>query len=183
MLDPKKTVLTVIAAGIVALAADANWRNFMSTEHFSVSYPAAWLRIAKSSDQLQILSSKGGAEGVVIMKGQVEIVVRAPEASSGATLAEVTKTYSQGTTVLSQKEMPTEYEAGACSRLTEIVSKEPVVPQEDSPVPVPFVINTDFFCEAQGHKVVVLLRNYEGDIRQQQYQQIAVHVAKSLRVW
>jgi hypothetical protein len=117
------------------------------------------------------------------MKGQAEIVVRAPEASSGATLAEVTKTYSQGTTVLSQKEMPTEYEAGACSRLTEIVSKEPVVPQEDSPVPVPFVINTDFFCEAQGHKVVVLLRNYEGDIRQQQYQQIAVHVAKSLRVW
>ena len=146
-------------------------------------YPETWFKIGASSDRLDLRSSRGGAEGVGIKRGQAEIdVMEAPE-SSDKTLSQVIDYYLFGASVLSRKDIVTGVQRdGSCSDLKKVVSKEEVVPAEDIPIPVPYFINTHFFCEVHGHKIVTMLINWEGDGRQQQYQQVALRIAKSIHV-
>ena len=104
------------------------------------------------------------------------------QASSSQTLAQVVAYYTQDTTVLSQKDIPEGTVPLGCSNLKEVTSKEPAIPAADSPISVPMIINTDFFCEVKGRKIVTLLRNWEGDKRQQEYQQVALRMAKGIHV-
>ena len=172
----------LLAVGGVAVASTDGWERFSSSTRFSVLYPKTWVRNGVSKDRLQLLSSEGGAEGVGIKQGQAEItVVEAPE-SSKQTLAQVIAYYTQDTTVLSHKDVPGEPELHGCSILKEVTSKEPVIPLGDSPIKVPNIINTDFFCEADGRKIVALLRNWEGDTKQEEYQQTALRMAKRIRL-
>ena len=108
-------------------------------------------------------------------------MMEAPE-SAKQTLAQVIAYYTQDTTVLSQKDVPGEPVPKSCSNLKEVISKESAIPPGDSTISVPAIINTDFFCEVDGHKVVTLLRNWEGEKRQEQYQQVALRVAKGIRL-
>ncbi len=96
------------------------------------------------------------------------------------TLAQVIAYYTQDATVLSHRDVPGEAVSHGCSNLEEVTSKEPAIPPADSSIFVPTIINTDFFCEAEGRKVVTLLRNWEGDKRQEEYQQVALRMAKKV---
>lgn len=172
----------LLTFGVAAFASTDGWHRFSSSSSFSVMYPGVWFRIGASTDRLQILSSKGGAEGIVIKHGQAEITVMEAQASSTKTLAQVIDYYTQGASVLSRRDVPEEAGERDCRELKEVTSKEQAIPSADSPISVPYIINTDLFCEGDGRKIVTLLRNWEGDKRQQEYQQIALRMAKGIRL-
>jgi hypothetical protein len=173
-------IALLLALHGVAFASTDAWLRFSSSHHFSVAYPATWFRIGGSTDRLQILSSKGGAEGVIIRHGQAEIVVMEAYNSS-KTLPQIIDYYTQGVPVLSRRDVPNEPGKEGCGSLEEVISKEGAVPSADSPIRVPNIINTDFFCEVNGLKLVTLLRNWEGDERQAEYEDVALRMAKSIR--
>jgi len=183
MFSQKLNIVVALLLVVTPAAFSEDWKEFRSSKNFSVEYPGTWFEIGGSSDRLQLLSSQRGAEGVVIKRGQAEIVVLEVPESSGKTLGEVIDYYLSGASVLSRHDIvaSAEKEQG-CRTLTEVVSTEHAVPSKDSPIPVPYIINTDFFCEADGHKIVTLLRNWKGDARQEQYQQAAMRIAKSIRI-
>jgi len=72
--------------------------------------------------------------------------------------------------------------AGGCPDLKEVVSEDEAVPSKDVPIRVPLIVNTGYYCDIDGRKFVTLLRNWQGDKQQNEYQNIAERVAKSLRV-
>lgn len=172
----------LLALGVSASASTDGWQRFSSSARFSVLYPGTWVRNGVSTDRLQLLSSKGGVEGVGIKQGQAEITVMEAPESSKQTLAQVIAYYTQDTTVLSHKDVPGEPGPHGCGNLKEVTSKEPSIPPADSPIKVPNIINTDLFCEADGRKIVALLRNWEGNTKQKEYQQIALRMAKGIRL-
>jgi hypothetical protein len=178
----RTALLLIVLVGVVAFASTDGWRRFYSANHFSVMYPVSWVRIGVSMDRLQLLSSRDEAEGVIIKRGQAEITLMEAQASSAKTLSHVIDDYTQGTSVLSRKDVLREPNKLGCNDLKEIISKEQPVPSADTPISVPYIINTDFFCEAGGHKILVLLRNWEGDKRQNEDQQIALRMAKSIHL-
>lgn len=180
--NQKAVVALLLTLGVAAFASTDGWQRFSSSKHFSVLYPGGWFRTGVSTDRLQLRSSKGGAEGIVIKRGQAEITVMEAQASSTQTLSEVIAYYTQDTTLLSRRDFPDGAGKRGCSNLKEITSKEPAIPPADSPISVPTIINTDFFCEVDGHKIVTLLRNWDGDKRQEEYQQVALRMAKSIRL-
>lgn len=166
----------------VAFASAEGWQRFTSSTGFSVSYPGSWFRTGISTDRLQLRSSRGGAEGVGIRDGQAEITVIEAQSSSSQALAQVIAYYTRDARVTSHKRVSAQADKSACSSLEEVTSKEPAVPRPDSPITVPNIVNTDFFCEVQGRKIVTLLRNWEGDKRQQEYQQVALQMAKGIQL-
>ena len=178
----KAVVVLLLTLGGAAFASMDGWQLFSSSTGFSVSYPGSWFKAGISKDRLQLRSSKGGAEGIGIKQGQAEITVMEAQASSSRTLAQVIAYYTQDTTVLSRKDIPGETVPHGCSNLKEVTSKEPAIPAADSPISVPTIINTDFFCEVDGRKIVTLLRCWEGDKRQQEYQRVALQIAKGIRL-
>jgi hypothetical protein len=163
----------------------AGWKQFRSDVGFVVSYPSTWFRIGTASkDRLQILTSEGGAEGIVIKRGQAELMVRELEGSRSRTLAQVIKRdTSENSSIQSRRDLWNRKVAkDECGSFTEVVSQEEAVPSKDVPVHVPPIINTDFYCEINGRKFSILAKNWEGDKRQQYYQHVALQVARTLRV-
>ena len=159
-----------------------DWKQFDSANGFSAMYPASWFRIGVSSEnRLSILSSNGGAEGIVIKRGQAEIIAMQAEPAN-ATLSQIIDHYAQGGTVLSRKDIHNTHAVKrSCGDLKEVILKEEAVPREDVPVPVPHIVSTLFFCEVREHRFVTILRNWEGDERQEHYRRIALQVARSFR--
>ena len=130
-----------------------------------------------------ILSSRGGAEAVIIQRGQAMINVIEEREYARLTLSQVIGHFTWGTEVLLDRKVRNEGAGNqGCSSLHEIISKEPVVPAEDVLGPLPYIINTEFFCEINGQKYVTVLRNFEGDRNQEMYRTTALQVAESLRV-
>jgi len=118
----------------------------------------------------------------VIKRGQAEIAAMEAPGSPTKSLAQVIDYYVQGSSVLSQRNILDGVAKQGCSALTEVTSREAAVPIEDSPIKVPYIINTGFFCEVGGRKIVILVRNFEDDKRQQEYQQVASQMARSIRL-
>jgi len=174
-------VIFSLCVGVSAFASADGWKTFDSSRNFSVSYPADWFRIGASADRLQLLSSKGGAEGITIKHGQAEITAMEAEASPTETLTQVIDRYTEGASVLSRTDLPNVSGKEGCSGLKEIISREQAIPQSDAPIDVPYIVNTDLFCDAEGHKVVILLRNWEGDKGRREYQQIVLRMARSIK--
>ena len=129
-----------------------------------------------------IVSSKGGAEGIIIKRGQALISVTEDMTPANSTLSRVIDYYTQDTDILSRRSLRND-KAGlrGCRELTEVVSREAAVPQEDVPGPVPHIINTEYFCQVNAHKYVTVLRNFESDKKQPAYQEIASRVAQSIQ--
>jgi hypothetical protein len=180
-------VISIVLVASLSFAQETTsekWNLFKSTTGFAVSYPASWFRKGISTDRLMILSSKGGAEALIIKRGQAVISVMEEREYLNASLSDVVDKYVKDTEVLSRTNIQNQ-NAGirGCRELLEIVSKLTAVSAEDVPGPVPFFIYTEYFCEVNGHKYVTVLRNFEGDKKQGAYQEIALRVAKSLRAY
>ncbi len=175
-------ICLALTASLAQVTSLAHWKSFKSSTGFFVKYPATWYSKGTSTDRLMILSSRGGAEAVVIKRGQAVISVKEEVQYADSTLSQVMGHYTQDTHVLSQKTIHNG-NAGThgCRDLREVVSREGAVPPEDVPGPVPYITNTEYFCEIERHKYVTVLRNFESDKKQAMYQQIALRMAESLR--
>jgi hypothetical protein len=170
------------ASSFSGTAQTGRWGLFRSETGFSVSYPESWVRKGISKDRLTILSSTGGADAVVIKDGQAEISVAEAEIFEKLTLAALIDHYTTGAEVLSRLMVENKRSAnGGCKTFEKVVSKESLVPHEDGARPVPYIVNTDLFCEINHDKFVVALRNFEGDKGQELYQRIAFKMAETLR--
>ena len=173
-------VLCTLILGAFLASADATgWHTFKSVLGFSVKYPPTWVKFGTSANQLDIRSSPGGAEGMVIKRGQAYISVVAAPASEP--MSSLIRRYTGDGTV----EMSTRVSnvPGPCPRFTEIVVRDAAVLSADMPpgTTVPYFVHTIFFCEAPDSKAIVLLTNWEGDRRQRVYQGIALQIARTIR--
>jgi hypothetical protein len=171
--------LAVVHLGMLAAVAggQGGWARFTSAGRFSVMYPATWRRIGVSTDRLDIVSSPGGAQGVVIRRGQAEIVVMEIREPSGVPLSEVIDRDNRGAAVLSRRELrrPGAPAAGGCGQLTEVVSRDEIGPGA-------YNIFTSYYCDIRGRRFSVLLRNWEGDVRRERDRTVALKMAWSLRL-
>lgn len=166
----------------VSAVASPRWRWFKSSAHFSVMYPERWVRKnANYPERLELFSSKGGLEALVIKNGQANIFVS--EAQHPAkTLSALIDVYAKNATVISQTSVITHLDRRHCSNLEQVVLKKEAVPAEGMPRPVPYFIYTEYFCELGNHKIVLILKNWEGDKKQREYQQVASEMAGSIRL-
>jgi hypothetical protein len=178
-----------IAIALIATSAFAQntrpvWKSFTSSSGFSVEYPESWFPIDDSKNSLTILSSPGGADAVIIKHDQAMIwVAEETGVYAHSRLSQVEDYYNRETEILSGRTIHNE-SAGAekCDSIAEIISKEGIVPPEDVAGPVPYVINTELFCQMNGHTYVTMLKSFEGDKNQPIYQKIALHMAESLQI-
>lgn len=175
----------LLAGAVLAFSATVAWREFRSSKTFTVEYPADWFRQGISPDRLDILSSSGHLTAVVIEKGEADISVAEEPEPARRPLAEVIHYYENGAPVLLRKSISPE-QPEACERLDEIVWKEAPVPLEDvAPSMRPHLtdfIYTGLFCQIKGRIVVLILKNWQGDKKQKEYQEIALRMAKSIRL-
>lgn len=120
----------------------------------------------------------------MIKRGQAEIVVIELEGPPTATLSQlIDQDTREEAAILSRRDIHNEHaEKGSCTDLKEVVSRQDAVPPNDVPLPVPYIINTDFYCEINGRRFSTLLKNWQGDPRQKEYRRITLGVAKSLRI-
>lgn len=183
MLKRGLILAVLLACGIAGSSSAAGWKEFRSSKGFSLMYPDSWFRQNISPDQLDILSSKGHQEAVVIEKGEAVISVKEEPRSSGKTLADVIGYYAHGTAPLSDKGILGQGR-GSCDRLREVVWKEPPVSPDDVPANVRLTdfVYTGLFCQVSDRTVVLMLKNWDGDLHQAQYQQIALQMAKSIHI-
>lgn len=178
-------VAFLLAEGAAASSALSGWNEFHSPKGFSVLYPVTWFQQNVSSDRLDILSSKGHWEGVVIEKDEAYVFVKEEPRSSTKTLAEVVADYTQGTASLSSEDI-LGTGRGSCDILREVVWKEPPVPPQDVPPDmrsrVTSFVYTGLFCRIGSRDIVVILKNWQGDHHQTNYQRIALRMARSIRI-
>jgi len=152
------------------------WNKFQSSTAFSAMYPATWRPIGLSTDRLDILSSADHAKGVVIARGEAEIIVIELRDSMGATLPQLIDLNIAGDSVLSRRNLLGEAgDASGCGALTEVVSTWMVGPATHE-------MHTGFYCELQGRTFATTLRNWPDDRRQEEYQRIALGVARSIHL-
>jgi len=172
----------LISVSLAQESAAEKWNRFKSSTGFTVEYPSTWFRKDVSKDELLILSSRGGAQAIIIRSGQGSISVSEEQKYLNSPMSQAIDYYLKDTEVLSRKTIHNE-NAGApgCRGLEEIILKQPVTPPEDVPGPVPHEIDTLYFCEVNGRKYVTIQRNFEGDKKQAMYQKTALRVAQSLR--
>jgi hypothetical protein len=97
-------------------------------------------------------------------------------------LSDLIDVYTKGATVISRVSGMTHQDTQHCSGLERVVLKEEAVPAEGMPKPVPYFIYTEFFCELGNRKIVLILKNWEGDKKQKEYQQVASKMAESIRL-
>ena len=174
--------LCLTACALLAQGTPERWLTFTSSTGFSVKYPASWFPKGTAKDRLMILSSRGGAEALIIQGGQAVITVRQADRNEGSSLTQIIDYYNQNVDVLLRQDIRNENPGSrGCRELREIESKEAAVPPEDVPGPVPYIVNTDYFCEVNKHVYVTVLRNFYGDNKQSAYQKIALRIAESLR--
>jgi hypothetical protein len=180
----KKTyVLAFLVFSSCAAAHQVDvWRQFVSPGHFSTMYPDDWHRINSSPERLDILSSNAGAKAIVVKNGQANIKVFELTEYDGAPLSDVIDRYTHEGTILSRREITKNSPVDSCRKLTEVIVMEPVIPPEDSPIKVPDIVYTDFFCEIGSTKFITVLKNFDGDKRQMYYRKVALRMAESIRV-
>jgi hypothetical protein len=178
------SAVTVLLLCSVAYAQSKQWKQFTYPSHFSVAYPANWFRFEESQDHLAIRSSAVGQEAVIIKRGQAFIWVAEAKPEDGKTLSQVIQHYSGEQKLISRKIFPNPEGDSGCKQFDEVISQEPIIPPESAAKPnsVPLVVTTQYFCEIRGNTIITTLRNYAGDTRQNEYQEIALTMAKSIRM-
>jgi hypothetical protein len=165
-------VLALLCASF-ASAGNQNWKTLAMTGGIALQYPDTWWPVSADKDRLNILSSKGGAEGVVIQKNQAQIIASTAPDAAGDSFDRLIALSVGKQTVVSTEELAATAPHG-CMRLREVVSLEGVGPAT-------YVSDTAIFCDTGLASVIVLLRNWQTDEQQSQYQEVALRMARSIR--
>ena len=160
------------------------WREFRSRPTGIIGrYPANWVRFGTSPDQLQLRSSPGGREGVIIKPGQAMLTLLEPKDAPARTFDGVVEYFTQGAdSITTRRDLPSDGAQGGCQELKEVVSWEPIVPREGAGVRPPEMVNTEYFCKVGSRIVVTVVRNYADDPRTAEYRAVGLQVARSIRI-
>jgi len=129
-----------------------------------------------------ILSSKGGAEGVIIKRGQGMINVEAVGSTQNGGIPAVIARNSRAAEILTSKRIALPGNSGNI-QAQEVVSRSPAVPPEDLPAgaKTPYEIRTEYLIEIGPQVIDVSVLNWDGDRRQASYQAIARAIAATIR--
>jgi hypothetical protein len=177
-------VIALVSISLGQASEKIHWRQFNSSEGFSVIYPSNWNQIGISKDRLDILTSKSGPKGIVIPSGEARIVVREDKNSEG-TLSDLIHDDMRGASIVAEKRVHLQNaQTRGCQTFEKVVSEEEAIPYEDVPErnTVPHFVNTAFYCEVNGRRFSILLRNWRGDKRQGRYLRTALRIARSLQI-
>lgn len=167
------TILLLTESTVRPAASEVRWKTLSMSDGVTLRYPSSWWPISVSAKRLNILSSRGGAEGVVIHDGQGEIIATISAKDPSLSFDDFVDGNLRDQAVLS-REILLSPGRGRCSRLMKIVSLTEEGPNS-------FVANTGIFCEINNDRVIVLLRNWQGDSHQSHYQDVALRMAQSIR--
>jgi hypothetical protein len=148
---------------------------FSSGSGFTVKYPRTWTRIDNSVEELSILSGKPRVEGVVIPRGQAEIIVREVHDPMSDGVRKFVET-EYHVNVLSDKRLEIPHGDGsACGALEEIHSTFDIAPgatQED----------IFYFCRMGTRSFLTLYTYWSADGVNSKRERVAVNIARSLRL-
>lgn len=121
-------------------------------------------------------------EGVIIKPGQAYLWVAANQ-SENLSLDLAIAWYTRSVdAVLARRSLPAGPAPGACGGLTEVITREPIVPREDALLSPPEVINDQYFCVTDGDMIIATVRYYATDRLAPEYQMTLRRVAESIRV-
>lgn len=168
-------VALFLMGGAYAVAIDGHWKVYAITESLTLRYPATWWPVSIDRGRIDIRSSKGGAEGVGIRRGQAEIIVSAQAVDPTATLDQAIERNIHGNKILSERDIKigdSRIDKG-CPRLREVTSIDEIGPDT-------FIVNTGIFCDLDNKRIVVLLRTWENDERLREYQHVAEKISRSI---
>jgi hypothetical protein len=158
-----------------AFAANLDWKEFRIVNRLTIEYPTTWWPISMGLGRIDLVSYKAGAPGVVLGEHQAEIVVRVDLDASGSLDDSAALEYPEDT-MLSKKRLTLGTpRLDSCSTWLQVVSKFETGPST-------YELYTSFYCDIGGNRVLVRLRNRVGDNRGGEYQQIAEHMAGSVRM-
>lgn len=174
--------LVIALSAATSLPQSAPWLEFRSSTGFTVDYPSNWFRDGISTEGLSILSARPGVEAVIIRPGIADIVVIQPPDSIGPEITNVIHRYTRGVVPDSEWEVPVVLAAGGCERLRGVTFRAPIIPPEDAAGEVPVAVNTLLVCRAKQRVVVTIERHIEGDRKRSYYGNVALRMARSIRV-
>ena len=171
----------VIITGVSAAQTSHGWTHFVSSSGFSTSYPSTWLRRGDSSNRLDIVDSKQGAEGMIASPTQRNIMVFAMDTTES--FATFRSRYTHGLTILRPgRNHKHDAETYACNEPEIIVGSEPTVPPEDVAKTPPNFIRTMYFCKIADKGFVTILTNIEGDVHQRPYEKVALQITRRIEL-
>lgn len=170
-----------LTLGAAAAASPVPWHLFRDTAGFTVRYPGTWVRFG-DPDHLALRSSPDGVEGVIIKPGQAYLWVAANQSKHLSLDVAIARYTHSVDAVLVRRNLPAGPDPGACGGLTEVITREPIVPREDALLSPPEVINDHYFCVTDGHLIIATGRYYATDRHAPIYQMTLRQVAQSIRV-
>jgi hypothetical protein len=157
---------------VVSFASEA-WRHFEGRGSFRALYPGDWSVIQKTPDRLDIVSPGQRAEGVIIAKGQSNIIVNEVHSPGTKPLSELLpardQTIDDRVLDLKQRGGDRCHEVEIVGRLVEII---PDHPERE----------TSLMCRIGTRVFQVTLMNWEEDARNNLHVDVATAVVRSMRV-
>ena len=169
------------------VGAATAWPAFRSSEHFEVRYPTTWVRVGsdnglgESTARLELRSSRGGAEGSVIRRGQAFLSVADATGEGAPDLAALVAARIRSHVVVRRDSIPGSAASGACPWFVEVDTRDPAAPPGTILGTVPDVNTAQFYCPIGTRRFVTFLSYYAGDPKQDVYRAVALRVARSLR--
>lgn len=163
----------IIQSNAPAIVSNRDWTVVSLDRGISLRYPSSWWPSSISKERVDIMSSKGGAEGVRIRHGQAEIIAAIVHVASKTSLDQLISQSVRDQILVSQDNLAASARNG-CGYLEKVVSLDELGPGF-------FVVNTAYFCELDKVGLVVTLRNWQGDKRQAEYEGIVLRLVRSVR--
>lgn len=164
-----------LASSVYAEGRKEHWTSYAIDESLTIRYPASWWPVSIERGRIDIRSSKQGAEGVGIGRGQAEIIASVQDIEPMQTLDQLIQRNVRNDEVLSDR--PVDFSRSrvgqSCTNVREVISRNEIGPNT-------FVINTGIFCQIDNTLIIVLLRTWGSEERLREYQHIAEDISKSI---
>jgi hypothetical protein len=166
-------LVTALSGFVVASSASESWSHYEGRSSFTVLYPRDWSVIQKTPDRLDIVSPGKRAEGVVIAKGQSNILVNEVPSPGTKPLREVLpardQTIDDRVLDLKQRGGDRCHEVEIVRRLVETIPEHPER-------------ETSLLCRIGKRVFQVTLLNWEEDGRNNLHVDVATTMVRSMRV-
>lgn len=160
--------------GATSAAAQPAWTRFKSASGYSVAYPSSWSRIGADDNELDLLSPGEREEGVVIGRGQAEVII--DELSTTTALLDWQRR-TAGSDPVSMKSYSGVEEPRGCGPLRAI-STDIDGGQGSGDVER----DVSLLCTAGHRRFGLLLRHWRDDPKAGAFLATALQIARSLRV-
>ena len=166
-------LISSLAAAVASPQAGASPRT-ASAAGVSIKHPAEWRHLQRSDGAIDLLSPGEGAEGVVIAKGQAEILVTPVVGFPATSLAGAADADVSEMQVLSRKLFPAASSTSrSCGPITDVEALDEVGPGAKQRL-------TLLYCQTGARAWRILERSWANDPRRRHWRSIAIALARSL---